>query len=79
MSFEEALSGKLYQGGTTLAREAVLTRTENGEFTATTAAEDKAVSPARRAAGCVAVVRNGERFFSVDRHQQRREQHKVGN
>ena len=33
--------GKLYQGGTTLAREAMLTRAENGEFAATVASEGK--------------------------------------
>ena len=39
-----SVRGKLYQGGTTLAREAELTRSEDGSFTAFLASEDKTVS-----------------------------------
>ena len=39
-----SVRGKLYQGGTTLAREAELTRSEDGSFTAFIAAENKTIS-----------------------------------
>ncbi len=71
-----SVCGKLYQGGTTLAREAALTRAESGEFTAVVASEGKTVSLGHMR-GVTARVSGSDRLiyfsndfaFSTDDHE----------
>lgn len=70
-----SVRGKLYQGGTTLARAATLTRSGNGEFTAMVVAEGKTFSLGRlqsvtpRVAGSDRLMYFSEGFaFSTDDH-----------
>ncbi|MCY4610092.1 MAG: hypothetical protein OXC38_00010 [Gammaproteobacteria bacterium] len=71
-----SVRGKLYQGGTTLAREAALTRAESGEFTAVVASEGKTVSLGHMR-GVTARVSGSDRLvyfsndfaFSTDDHE----------
>ena len=71
-----SVRGKLYQGGTTLAREAALTRAESGEFTAVVASEGKTVSLGQMR-GVTARVSGSDRLiyfsndfaFSTDDHE----------
>ena len=71
-----SVRGKLYQGGTTLAREATLTRTEGGEFTAVVGSEGRTISLGRmrgvtaRVAGSDRLVYFSDDFaFSTDDHE----------
>ena len=71
-----SVRGKLYQGGTTLAREAALTRTENGEFTAIITSTGEAISLGRmqsitpRVSGSDRLVHFSDGFaFSTDDHE----------
>lgn len=68
--------GRLYQGGTALAREAMLTRAENGEFTATVVSEGKTFflgrmqSVTSRVAGSDRLVYFSDGFaFNTDDHE----------
>ncbi len=62
-----SVCGKLYQGGTTLAREAALSRTESGEFTAVVVSAGKTVSLGQMR-GVTARVAGSDRlvYFSND-------------
>ena len=71
-----SVRGKLYQGGTTLAREAALTRTEGGEFTAVVVSEGKTVflghmkGVTARVAGSDRLIYFSNDFaFSTDDHE----------
>ena len=71
-----SVRGKLYQGGTTLAREAALTQAGDREFTATITSEGKAVSLGRmqsmtpRVAGSDRLLYFSNGFaFSTDDHE----------
>lgn len=71
-----SVRGKLYQGGTTLAREATLTRAENGEFTALVVSEGKTFSLGHmqgitpRVAGSDRLMHFSDGFaFSTDDHE----------
>jgi len=71
-----SVRGKLYQGGTTLAQEAALTRAESGEFTAIVSSEGKAVTLGRmqsvtpRVAGSDRLMYFSDGFaFSTDDHE----------
>lgn len=71
-----SVRGKLYQGGTTLAREAALTRTEGGEFTAVIGSDGRTISLGRtrgvtaRVAGSDRLVYFSNDFaFSTDDHE----------
>lgn len=71
-----SVHGKLYQGGTTLAREAAITRTEGGEFTAVVVAEGRTVflgqirGVTARVAGSDRLIYFSNDFaFSTDDHE----------
>ena len=71
-----SVRGKLYQSGRTHAREAMLVRTENGEFAATIGSGDETL-PLGRMRNVTARVAGSDRFlhfhggfaFSTDDHE----------